>query len=70
MVLAMEGTSTPNDLQVEFWSGSRDSLLDSFDVLVTVQLSNESTAIQGIIMLLRRTYVFAFEFHTVVSFKY
>ena len=48
MVLAMEGTSTPYDLQVRFWSGSRDNLLDNFDVRATVQLSSESTAIQGI----------------------
>ena len=70
MVLAMEGKSTPNDLQVQFWSGSGDSLLDSFDVLVTVQLSNESTAIQGMIMLLRYTYVCAFKYHTIISLKY
>ena len=50
-VLAMEGTSTVDDLQVQFWSGSGDSLLDNFDVLVTVQLSNESTAILGKKML-------------------
>ena len=46
-VLATEGTFTVDDLQVQFWSGSGDSLLDSFDVLVTIHLSNESTAILG-----------------------
>ena len=46
-VLAMEGTSAVDDLQVKFWSGSGDSLLDNFDVLVTIHLSNESTAILG-----------------------
>ena len=50
-VIATEGTSTPDDLQVQFWSGSGDSLLDIIDVLVTVQLSNESTAILGKAML-------------------
>ena len=47
-VIAMEDTSTPADLQVQFWSGSNDSLLDSIDVMVTVQLSKESTATLGI----------------------
>ena len=47
-VLAMEGKSTPDELQVMFLSGSGDSLLDIIDVNVIVQLSNESTAIQGI----------------------
>ena len=47
-VIATEGTSTPDDLQVQFWSGSNDSLIDSIDVMVTVQLSKESTAILGI----------------------
>ena len=65
VVLAMEGTSTPDDLQVQFWSGSGDKLLKSSDVLVDVQLSSESTAIQGTITLLRRTYVRACIRHTI-----
>ena len=47
----MEGMSTPENLQVQFWSGSGDSLLDTADVRVTVQLSNESTAMLGKAML-------------------
>ena len=60
MVLAMEGTSTPDNLQVQFWSGSNDSLLNIIDVLVTIQLSNESTAIIGTKMLGMHDYVHAY----------
>ena len=48
-VFTFEGMSTLDDLQVMFLSGSNAKFLDIVDVLVTIQLSDESTAIQGII---------------------
>ena len=68
-VLAMEGKSTPDDLQVMFLSGSNDSLLDIIDVNVIVQLSNESTAIQGINKQLTNT-IYCMYIYGICSLNY